>query len=234
VAQYIEKICELLEPLDVKPIKKINGSSVEPLFKGIQKPMANGWWRAYEADKIKKLCIANFSIMKRIYVMALVIYPTDDYDLPCFVSEWNESGKILSTMVDLLPLTDVVMNEWYVTKYLDALMPLYEKYRKLPGFQPNIYNWFRPEQSPYGLNFRPEMSPNFDKQQYLQVHIDYLGIWLDNWRKAEPLKDSTLKVYANKRKDKIINNFRTKAVDIKSFSELIGKDLGNLLVKCLF
>jgi len=86
---------------------------------------------ALSMDKLGKLVIGCWSIMKRLSVVFIVGYPADDYDLPIFGSDIMEKKEQATLILDLHPLADLVLIPEYRERYLDPVASIWKKHMEL-------------------------------------------------------------------------------------------------------
>jgi hypothetical protein len=146
-------------------------------------------------DKAEKISLGWFFYMPKAPRMTqtFVICPSDDYDLPLFVSDLDQRAHGSSIIVDLWPTLDMSADEWYKEKYYDGLTPIYSKYWDL-GPQKIIFHpdmtWWRQLASPWEINAELPLERG---ETVVAAFRDYLKYYMELMRKAEPVKDPKLK-----------------------------------------
>lgn len=230
----LKTLCNRLEEHDLVPIDTIEGKSITPLRDGIDKPFLKGFFKPYKMEKCEKVCLANCILMDRILVNALIIIPDDDYDLPILTIEWSETENTISLLVDFVPLVDLVGQDDYRVKYLDPLDDLWMKYKNLSGMKPNRFTWVRMMFSPYYLSGSTSKDDEQSKNSYLEIVNNYLSTWFTLWEKAQPVSADTTKKNIKERKTIMRQIFRANDEGAKTMSQMVGKDLIELLLLCNF
>jgi hypothetical protein len=201
---------------------------VEEKMKGMDSSMMiRGESRYFCTDKIEKISFGWSVIRKALVAGACMGWPRDDYDFPILTLDWDESLKHVHIIADFMPLTDIVMNDWYREKYLDGIEPIYKQYTDLLDAPPNPINWFRSLSSPYVISGKPDADPQRTRIKRAQdCLVVYFKYWLDEIvAKAEPIKDPAHKEYVNKRKAKMRDVLRRKDPGGAPIAAMIGKEL---------
>lgn len=226
--------CTQLGKYDLQPIDTIEGKSITPLSTGIDKPFMKGFFKPFKMAKCDKVSLANCILMDKILVSALIIIPDDNHDLPILTLEWSETEKTVSLVADLIPLVDLVMNDDYQARYLDALAERWVNYQKLSGMAPNRFAWVRMMFSPYYLSGSTAKQDEAAVRSYIEVVHFYLAHWFSLWEKAQPIHDHGTKHAIQKRKSKIRRIFRENDEGAKTMSQMVGKDIVEMLLLCNF
>ncbi|KPJ55561.1 MAG: hypothetical protein AMJ42_06645 [Deltaproteobacteria bacterium DG_8] len=194
----------------------------------------------YQAKKLEKICLVRLELVKRYYGNIITIWPADEYALPILIISMDENSDATHFFVDFMPLADCVMDSSYLQHYLDPLEPSWEKYKfirdlpNFPDYEVNLYSWMRATASPYLITRRvPPNKPKGIRDDLLQLGVDYLKVYIDLWRHAEP-QDEKYMSSLNQRKAKIREHFRTgKDPDGKFWwkgERYLGPDLTHSLI----
>jgi hypothetical protein len=195
---------KVVEQWNPKPLESFEGVDLTEFSKRIETPIMSLRMEHFYTDKFEKIHLSWFYYMPKAprITQALVICPSDDYDLPVFVGDLDERahGLNVSMIVDLWPTLDLGAEEWYKEKYYDGLAPLYAKYWDLGPqkimFHPDMA-WWRMLTSPYELNIEVP----FDQRDTLTaMFTDYLNYYAEICKKAEPIKDPKIKEHIAKKK----------------------------------
>ncbi|HUT83453.1 MAG TPA: hypothetical protein VMX95_02295 [Thermodesulfobacteriota bacterium] len=230
----LETFCKELDTLELQPIDTIEGKSIKLLRDGIERPFLKGYFKTYQTDKCEKITICNCILMERILTSAVIAIPNDDYELPMLVLEWSETESVISVVVDYIPLVDLVMREDYRVKYLDPLDQYWTKYKELPGMAPNRFAWSRMLFSPYYHSGHIPKQDEKNIKASLELMQNYLELWIDLCKKAEPITDDTHKEHVKARKARIRKIFRDNDEGAKSLLQMVGKEIIDILLLCSF
>jgi len=238
--QLPEACWKILRDCDFEPLKEFEGINIAENREKVKEKMkdmdSSMVMNYFQSEKIEKLCLGWTVIMKSIVVTMFSGWPRDNYDFPAMPMDMAESEKHVYIGADLVPLTDIVINDWYREKYLDGFEPLYKQYLDLLDPTPNPMHWFRAISSPYVISGRPEAgSDRAVVKRASDCFVAYLKYWLEEIvAKAEPMKDSAHKEYVNKRKAKIRDEFRRKDPGGPPLVMTLGKELAWEAVKLIF
>lgn len=242
--QTTQALWEILKDYDFEPLEEIEGINVtrhnkEVAAKLAEQGMSSMWishMQYASNDKIEKL-IFGWNIIRDAMVIALCsAWPRDGYDFPCLVTTWDESEKHVHLITDFMPLTDLVMNDWYQKKYLDPFEPIYKRYTDLLDAPPEQLPWFRALSSPYLIAGRPKADPGRKRQkQALGCVVAYVKYWLEEiMSKAEPVTDPVHKAQVKARKEKLIDVYRRNDPGGPVMYAILGKELAWNGIKLLF
>jgi len=135
-----------------------------------------------------------------------------------------------------MPLTDIVVNDWYREKYLDGIEPTYKQYTDLLDAPPNPINWFRSFTSPYVIADKPDADPARTMVKRAQdCLVAYLKYWMEEIvAKAEPITDPEHKKYVTMKKAKIRDILRRRDPGGPPLVALMGKELAWKALSLLF
>jgi len=235
---------EILKDYDFEPLEEFEGvniaehkKKVEEKMKGMDSSMImRGGSQYFQSDKIEKISFGWSIIRKSIVAGGCMGWPRDDYDFPVLTLDWDESIKHVHTIADFIPLTDIVMNDWYREKYLDGIESTYKQYTDLLDAPPNPINWFRSLTSPYLISGKPDAGQDRAMvKRALDCLVAYLKYWLEEIvAKSEPIKDPEHKEYVSKRKAKIRDVLRRKDPGGAPMAAMMGKELAWNGLKLLF
>jgi len=230
----LETFCRVLDTQELRPIDTIEGKSVTLLSQGVDQPFLKGFFKPYAMDKCEKVSICNCILMDRILTSAVIAIPQDGYDFPMLVLEWSETEKVISVVVDYIPLADMVMDEGYRRKYLDPLDQYWTQYKELPGMAPNRFAWSRMLFSPYHLSGHVPREDEKHRAACLELMKNYFELWMELRAQARPLTDPAAQQQINQRKARIRKIFRENDEGAKSMAQMVGKELIEALLLCSF
>jgi hypothetical protein len=200
--------------------------------------------RCYRAQKIEKITLVNLMLVERYYGIIFTIWPADGYALPVLTISTDESPDANHFFVDGIPLADCVNDTAYLEKYADPFEPVWKKYKfirdlpNFPAYEVNLYSWMRAMESPFLITKRvPPDKPKRIREDLISMGLDYLRVYTDLWRKAEPEDREYMKVL-NQRKAKIRQNFRTGRDPDGKFwwkgERYLGHELTNILISTCY
>jgi hypothetical protein len=156
IQPVMERFWEVLSPFNPKLITTSEGKDISDLQE-IRRPMMQGCILALSMDKLEKLVIGYWSIMKRLSVIFIIGYPADGYDFPVLGSDIMEKKDKATLILDLHPVADLVLQPSNRELYLDPLEPVWKKYQDLNNdHNPNA--WYRSMLSPYAVTSRINMT----------------------------------------------------------------------------
>lgn len=230
-----EKIWPILSKLDLKPLTNYKGVDITEL-RNIRKPLIEGAMVAFYTNKIEKLATGFQVFMKNLAMTPLSIVPNDDYDFPMLLSEVVENPGGLHFLLDMHPLRDLVIDEWYREKYLDPIEPVWKEYLDLYNdINPNT--WFRSFLSPFPICCRLKPK-NSDRSEFSRV-VECLTKYLEHYvnhviPNAEPIKDPQVKEFVVKKKNKIREIYMTRDPGGGPLVKTLGQDLARKMLLTLF
>ena len=148
----------------------------------------------YRAEKLEKISLVQLELVGKYYGNIITVWPADEYALPILIISMDENPSATHFFVDCMPLADCVMDSTYLKSYQDPLEPAWKHYKfvrdlpNFPDYEVNLYSWMRAIASPYLITRRvPPNKPNGIRGDLLRLGVDYLKIYLNMWKKAEPL-----------------------------------------------
>jgi hypothetical protein len=235
---------KLFEDIDLVPLDTYNGMDTHAAWE-FKTPMATGFYKPYVirgSNKIEKITFGELHYIRRAIYSAINMTASDDYDLPVFSVEFDESAPRIGVTVDLMPLVDIAVHPEYQEKYLAPLAGLWRKYRTIPGLTKEgrclvqrryaPWHWARESLSPFSLDGRIE-EPE-DRVKILAAIIDYARVWLDLLKKAEPIKDPAYKQEMLTRKRTLQKFYRDRDPGGEVIKKIFGEEKQRLFVSLIF
>jgi hypothetical protein len=233
--QTAKAMWQVLKDHDLRPLKEFAGINIAQHVKEVEaKRKEKGTTSAVKAgrqfacsDKIEKLSFGWLVIRDAMLISTCMGWPSDDYDFPPLATTWDESQKHVHMIGDFMPLTDLVMNDWYQEKYLDPFEPIYKQYTDLLDAPPEQLPWFRALSSPYVIAGRTKADPERAMiKRALECLVTYVKYWLEEIvAKAEPITDPEYKEQVKAKKEKIRDIYRRKDPGGGISVSILGKDL---------
>lgn len=235
---------KMFEGLELEPLETYIGMDTRPAWE-FKTPLASGFYKPHVlkgSDKIDKITYGELHYMNRAKYCALNFTCSDDYDLPIFACEFDETAPRLSITLDLMPVVDIAVHPEYRKKYLDPVADLWRTYRGLPGLSKDgrclvqrryaPWPWARASLSPYPIDGRVE-EPEA-RHGVLDAVVAYARIWLEMMKNAEPIRDPGYKNEMLTRKRAIQKYYRELDPGGEVIKKLFGEEKMKLFVSLIF
>ncbi len=235
---------KLFEGLDLIPLETYEGMDTRPAWE-FKAPMASGFYKPYiikGSNKIEKITIGELHYMGRAKYCALNMTASDDYDLPIFACEFDETAPRVGVTTDFMPTVDISQHDEYREKYYSKLADLWRKYRTIPGFTKEgrclvqrrygPWPWARETLSPFSLDGRVE-EPE-DRQTVVEGVVAYAKEWFNLMEKAEPIKDPGYKQEMLRRKKAMQKYYRDLDPGGEVMKKIFGEGKHHLFVSLVF
>lgn len=232
-AKEILEDYKLFEGIELVPLETYQGMDTRPAWE-FKTPMASGFYKPYlikGGDKIEKITIGELHYMRRAKYCSLNLTASDDYDLPIYACEFDETSPRLGVTIDFMPTVDIAVHEEYCERYYTPLANLWRRYRTIPGFTKEgrclvqrrygPWPWARETLSPYSLDGKVEERQ--DRKKVMEAIVEYARVWLELLKKAEPIKDPEYKHEMLRRKKTMQRYYR----DLDPGGEVIKKIFGD-------
>ena len=188
----------ILADMVIEKLKREIGMVARPLpdeLKPRETVLSSGRRRSepalYQAEKLKKISIVNHSYGESGDGTVVMIAADDEYDLPFVLAniatDFGEKGKIF-TEFEAMPL---VKDDESTRKYVEPFKEWREAIGKLPSEPVTVFGepgeiWKSNLTPTEYLRFIPD---NY-KDEVLKFAERFFDIFLDIYRKAEPVKDA--------------------------------------------
>ena len=234
----------LFDHFDLEPMDSYLGRDATPYLE-YKKPMAFGTYQGYKvkgSDKIEKIGYGELTYMKRAKYNSLNITAGDNYDLPIFACEFDETPKRISITIDFIPIVDIGVYPEYREKYLDPLNSLWRKYRQLPGLTEDgrclverrygPWPWARASMSHFPIDGR--VYEVEDRKQIVDVVIGYAKLYLELLEKAEPIQDPEYQKEVETRRNAVQKYFRDLDPGGAVLKKIFGDEGEKLIVSLIF
>jgi len=191
----------ILADMVTEKLKREIGMIAKPLpeeLKTLETVLPSGRVRfeaaLYQADKLKKITISKHSHGESGAGTVVIIVADDEYDLPFIVVDiafdFGEKGKIFVEF-EAKPL---VKDEESTRKYVEPFRKWREAIGKLPAELPTAFGepgeFLKANVSP---NEYVRLIPDDYTDEVLNLADQFFDIFLDVYRKAEPVKDAQRK-----------------------------------------
>ena len=143
----------------------------------------------YQAEKLKKITIGKRNLGEGGAGTVVMLIADDEYDLPFILADiaFDFVGK--GRMFVAFQLRPLVKDEESTRKYIEPFLKWYEAIDKLPGepFFLNIGEYLKANPPP--LKYMCSL-PHDYIDEVLKFTEQFFDIFLDIYRKAEPVKDA--------------------------------------------
>jgi hypothetical protein len=190
---YSEKLLEQLNKLAPQAVQRIDGKDLAPAA-----GFAHGQIRAFQAARLAKIGLASFA-GQDLHVGFCMIFPAEGYDLPLFMSRWEETRQELNYYVDLLPTVDFLVDEPYRKKYIESVDPSWQRFASMAGIRPEEDDRLRSSSSIIYTAARCPVEREGLRLAALAVHTEYLKHYIAFVQEASQVSD-TVKLAEIKRK----------------------------------
>jgi hypothetical protein len=197
---------------------------------------ASGGFKAYTAEKVDKIALGEFFIKGELHYGLCTIIPGKEYDLPIFISRWEEREKEIGLLVDLIPSVDSLIDEEYRKRYFDSIQPLWERYANLPGICPEENDAIRSLCSIIYTAAQVPIEREGMRLAALAPHTEYLKAYLDFLKEAIPVKDETRSKEVKRKKGAIQKTLRTCYQELLKgpMGKALGSKISERMVSILF
>ena len=235
---------KIFEDMELVPLETYEGMDTRVLWE-FKTPMIEGFYKPFQVrgdDKIEKLLIGELHYMKRAIYCSLAITVNDAYDLPLLTCEYDQTAPRITVTVDFMPAVDMSVHQEYREKYYTALAGLWRQYRTIEGLTKDgrcllqrRYGhapWARETLSCYLLDGKVEEEEA--RYQVIEAAVAYIRVWLDHWRKAEPVEDPVYKQEIAKRRKTIKEYYLAHSPGGEMLKKLFGKEKSHLIESLLF
>jgi len=235
---------KIFEDMELVPLETYEGMDTRVLWE-FKTPMIEGFYKPFQVrgdDKIEKLLIGELHYMKRAIYCSLAITVNDAYDLPLLTCEYDQTAPRITVTVDFMPAVDMSVHQEYREKYYSALAGLWRQYRTIEGLTKDgrcllqrRYGhapWARETLSCYLLDGKVEEEEA--RYQVIEAAVAYIRVWLDHWRKAEPVEDPAYKQEIVKRRKTIKEYYLAHSPGGEMLKKLFGKEKSHLIESLLF
>jgi hypothetical protein len=243
-AKVITEDYKLFEGIELVPLETYEGMDTKPAWE-FKTPMASGFYKPYlikDDNKIEKITVGELHYMKRAKYCALNMTASDDYDLPIYACEFDETSGRLGVTIDFMPTVDIAVHPEYLEKYYTPLTDLWRTFRTIPGFSREgrclvqrrygPWPWARETLSPFSLDGRVEEKE--DREKVVEAIVAYARVWFDLWRNAEPIKDPEYKQEMLKRKKTMHQYYRDLDPGGEVLKKIFGEGKHRLFVSLVF
>jgi hypothetical protein len=232
---YYDKMYSVLESLSLKELENCNGKETASL-----KELSNDDIKAkvglYSASKIAKIALGSFQVKDQKQFGLCTLFAEEGYDLPLFLSYWDEDQSKICWLVDFMPTVDDFIDEEYRAKYIESQGEAWDRFAKLPGVCPEDDNVLR---SLCSIIYSAGQSPIENEGMRMAVlapHTSYLKTYIELIPGAEQVTDDSKKneitLKTKNLRSALKKHFR--AVLETQIGNCAGSDKIDLLTELLF
>jgi hypothetical protein len=243
--QTVKAFWEIFKNYDFEPLEEFEGITIAQHKKAVEEKVKEqgmasmtkrGGPQYVKSDKLEKLNFGWLIIRDAMLISTCMGWPNDDYDFPVLAITWDESEKHVHIIADFMPLVDLVMNDWYLEKYLEPFEPIYKQYTDLLDAPPEHLGWFRALSGPYVIGGRPKADIDRARmKRALECLVTYIRYWFEEIvSKAEPITDPKYREQVKARKQKIRDIYRRKDPGGAVSIAILGKELAWRGLKLIF
>jgi hypothetical protein len=206
---------------------KLEPIAIDPALENLD-PGARG---LFNGPKIETFFIGASYQSPRGLMGHGLIYPSDVYDYPAFAWDWGVfmSRGYIFTMVNLHPLRS---SQSYRTRYIDPIIAVFNKYAYLHSYQKERKaEWSTPFHSGYDYVGRIPLEKVGDS---INLILDYLDLWLQFWRDAQPQTDPTVKAQSIQQKQRMRETYKKHDHGWKPYITKYGEENARKLLDLLY
>lgn len=196
-AERLEKVMQSFNPILMDEYKGMDISFLRDFR--VEDPPSRIALKCFKVDKLDKIFLSYQDYMGQMVAIGCTIWPEDEYALPGFAADWNETPTHIYTNLDFKPLADCGCDLGYLKKYLDPLEPLWKKYKDTPGFEQHQWSWVRAMSSPYNIRRRARQELD-NREKRSEMQIEYLKVYIELWKESTPQNLDYMKVLNKKKK----------------------------------
>jgi hypothetical protein len=171
-------------------LKEWGGKNLTPVS-DFSNPNARGSAKAFATERVEKIGIDAFCLNEELHYGVCTIFPQQGYDLPIFVSKWEERETEITFLVDILPTVDTLVDGEYRRKYIEPMGSLWVKYSHLAGICPEENDTLRSLCSIIYTAARVLVDKEGMCLAALAPHTAYLGSYLAFLKSARRVDDDT-------------------------------------------
>ena len=190
---YLEKMRELVDQLKPTELTEWKGEDLTPIqeIKGSQ---VTGGFRVYSSEKIDKIGLGSLSLSDGTNYGFCTVIPKANYDLPLFLSKWEEREKEIIFLVDIIPTVDSLVDEPYRKKYIESIQKqLWDRFVSLAGICPEESDVIRSLCSIIYTAARVPIEKDGMRLAALAPHTEYLKSYSAFVPDARPVEDDAKK-----------------------------------------
>ena len=188
---YLEKMGEQIDQLKPTELTEYGGHDLTAI-QDIKASQITGGFKAYQSEKIEKIGLGSLSLSEGTHYGFCTIIPKENYDLPLFLSRWEEREKEITFLVDIIPTVDSLVDEEYRKKYIESIQkPLWDRFVSLAGICPEESDVIRSLCSIIYTAARVPIEKDGMRLAALAPHTEYLKSYIAFVPEALPVESDT-------------------------------------------
>ena len=197
---YLEKMGEQVDQLKPTELAEWEGQDLTSL-QDVKGSQITGGFKAYSSEKLEKIGLGSFSLGDEISYGFCTIVPKENYDLPLFLSRWEEREKEIILLVDIIPTVDSLVDEEYRKKYIESIQKnLWDRFVSLAGICPEESDIIRSLCSIIYTAARVPIEKDGMRLAALAPHTEYLKTYSAFVPDARPVESDAKKQEIQKKK----------------------------------
>jgi len=196
---YLEKMGEQIGQLKPTQLTEWEGRDLTAI-QDIAASQITGECKAYQSEKIGKIGLGALSLTDGTHYGLCTIIPEEHYDLPLFLSRWEEREKEITILVDIMPTVDSLVDEAYRKKYIESVQPLWDRFVSLAGICPEESDVIRSLCSIIYTAARVPIEKEGMRLAALAPHTEYLKSYIAFVPEARPVESDAKKQEIQKKK----------------------------------
>ena len=205
---YLEKMKELVDQLKPTELNELGGKDLASI-QDIKDSQTTGGFKAYSAEKMEKIGLGAFTLSDGTRYGFCTIIPQEDYDLPLFLSRWEEREKEITFLVDIIPTVDSLVDEEYRKKYIESIQKhLWDRFVSLAGICPEESDIIRSLCSIIYTAARVPIEKDGMRLAALAPHTEYLKSYSAFVADARPVESDAKKQEIQKKKAALLKTLR--------------------------
>jgi len=205
---YLEKMGELVDQLKPTQLTEWDGQDLTPI-QDIKDSQITGGFRAYYTEKIEKIGLGSLSLGDGTNYGFCTVIPKENYDLPLFLSKWEEKEKEIIFLVDIMPTVDSLVDEEYRKKYIESIQkPLWDRFVSLAGICPEESDVIRSLCSIIYTAAKVPIEKDGMRLAALAPHTEYLKSYSAFVPDASPVENDAKKKEIQKKKSALRKTLR--------------------------
>jgi len=196
---YLEKMGEQIDQLKPTELTEWEGQDLTSI-QDMKSSQVTGGIKAYQSEKIEKIGLGSFALSEGTHYGFCTIIPKENYDLPLFLSRWEEREKEITLLVDIMPTVDSLVDEEYRKKYIESVQPLWDRFVSLAGICPEESDIIRSLCSIIYTAARVPIEKDGMRLAALAPHTEYLKSYSAFVPDARPVESDTKRQEIQKKK----------------------------------
>jgi hypothetical protein len=197
---YLEKMGEQIDQLKPTELSEWEGHDLSSI-QDMKDSQITGGFKAYSAEKIEKIGLGSLALSDGTHYGFCTIIPQENYDLPLFLSCWEEREKEITFLVDIIPTVDSLIDEEYRKKYIESIQKqLWDRFVSLAGICPEESDIIRSLCSIIYTAAKVPIVKEGMRLAALAPHTEYLKSYIAFVPDARPVESATKKQEIQKKR----------------------------------